>query len=172
MMETVPPDPSKVTPDILALITHSKHFAVKHAPVWSALKTSFLSQREHRQQLEMALDCSWSEEFYLRANPEVNRMIRDRLYASGRDHFQMRGRLEGCAYQAAAPDVWDEVRYLKSHPEIATAVANGIWASGWDHYIRLGRYEGRRSIRIEEQQLAGLNEIARMCLTAISRDGV
>jgi hypothetical protein len=85
---------------------------------------------------------SWDEALYLAVNGDVAAAVAGKLFASGRDHYERAGRVEG-RRGGYVPDAWDEEFYLLLHRDVAAAVASGAFLSGYHHYLAGGRREGR-----------------------------
>ena len=85
---------------------------------------------------------SWDEALYLAVNRDVAAAVAGKLFASGRDHYERAGRLEG-RLGGYVPDAWDEESYQLLHSDVEAAVARGDFVSGYHHYLVAGRRQGR-----------------------------
>jgi hypothetical protein len=91
-----------------------------------------------------AESASFSEEYYLLRNPDVASAVDAGIFATGWEHFNLSGLLEGRMH--AAPEDFsdfDEQYYLARNPDVAAAITAGLFASAWLHYDLHGRDEGR-----------------------------
>lgn len=85
---------------------------------------------------------SWNEALYLAVNGDVAAAIARGAFKSGREHYELAGRVEG-RQGAAVPADWDESDYLQLNLDVAQAVAEGTFVSGYHHYLAGGRLERR-----------------------------
>ena len=79
---------------------------------------------------------SFSEELYLKANPDVKKSWK----ASGWSHYLAHGKAEGRKGDFT-PSGWSEKKYLEANPD----VKQGWKGSGLSHYLAHGKNENRRS---------------------------
>jgi hypothetical protein len=82
----------------------------------------------------------FSDEFYLRNNPDVAEAHAAGQIESLHAHFVEQGYFEGRS--GAAPLV-NEAFYTSAYADVAEAVRRGDVASGTEHYLRSGAAEGR-----------------------------
>src|SRR5262249_33526814 len=118
---------------------------------------------------------SWDEALYLAVNGDVAAAVAGKLFASGRDHYERAGRVEG-RLGGYVPDAWDEEFYLVLYRDVAAAVARGTFLSGYHHYLAGGRLEGRfggmpPSDWDEERYLAANAAVRAQVMLGIYRSG-
>lgn len=82
----------------------------------------------------------FSEEFYLRNNPDIAEAHARGEIEDLRAHFVELGFFEGRS--GSAPPV-DEAWYTATYSDVAEAIRRGDVASGTEHYLRSGCAEGR-----------------------------
>ncbi len=114
-----------------------------------------------------ATNVPFDEQYYLRNNPDVARVVLSGAIRSGYEHYLANGRFEG---RSPAPGVpgrntlaeeqeraqerdayakraggmpFDERYYLAENPDVAKDVRSGVLPSGYQHYLDKGQYEGR-----------------------------
>jgi len=88
----------------------------------------------------LAKAADFSEEFYLRNNPDIADAHARGEIENLRAHFVELGFFEG---RAGAPPRVDEAYYTATYPDVAEAVRRGDVPSGAEHYLRSGAAEGR-----------------------------
>jgi hypothetical protein len=86
---------------------------------------------------------SWNEALYLAINADVAAAVARREFKSGREHYDIAGRVER-RQGGFVPSDWDEGQYLRVNQDVAAAVSAGTFLSGYHHYLAAGRAEGRR----------------------------
>ncbi len=100
------------------------------------------SDRTTAVTLENAIDAvGFDEAGYLARNPDVAAAVAGGAFASGHEHFQLVGQLEGRS--PTSVEGFDQTFYLDDNPDVAAAVAAGQFASAVDHFLSLGAAEGR-----------------------------
>ncbi|MBL8150693.1 MAG: hypothetical protein JNN15_12270 [Blastocatellia bacterium] len=104
----------------------------------------------------------FSEELYLRANPDVAADVSSGKYKNGLQHYMNKGYLEN---RAGLPVItnFNEQTYLKFNPEVKQAVQEGRLKSGLEHYVLHGAKEGRLGTPVmfdEKYYLSQYPEIA------------
>ncbi len=82
----------------------------------------------------------FSDEFYLRNNPDVAEAHAAGQIADLRAHFVEQGYFEG---RSGAAAMVNEAYYTSTYGDVAEAVRRGDVASGDEHYLRSGAAEGR-----------------------------
>jgi len=98
----------------------------------------------------------FSEEFYLRAYPDIAEAHAAGTIPDPQQHFVESGFFEG---RFGAPPPVDEKFYTSTYQDIGTAVRQGAIASGAEHYMRSGAAEGRlpcEAMRPHVEQWAAL----------------
>jgi hypothetical protein len=89
-----------------------------------------------------AIKGDWNEALYLAVNADVKAAVLRKEFKSGREHFELAGRVEG-RKGADVPADWDETGYLQVNPDVAAAVNEDRFVSGYHHWLAAGRAEGR-----------------------------
>ena len=85
-------------------------------------------------------DAVVDEAWYLRANPDVERGIKNGILQSARQHFLDHGYFEG---RRPFPITVDPAFYLTRYPDVADDVKTGRIASPQAHFDESGYREGR-----------------------------
>ena len=80
------------------------------------------------------------EDWYLRQNQDIAKVVADGQLTSGRRHFIDDGYFEG---RLPFPIKVDEQWYLGQNPDVADDVRKGVIASGQAHFNAFGYREGR-----------------------------
>jgi hypothetical protein len=88
----------------------------------------------------LAEQAPFSEDFYLRNNPDVAEAHAKGQIGDLRAHYLEHGYFEG---RPAAPPPVDEAFYAATYADVADAIRRGEVASGAEHYTRSGAAEGR-----------------------------
>jgi hypothetical protein len=95
-----------------------------------------------RPEEEIPEHYKWNEALYLAVNPDVAAAVDRKLFKSGREHYELAGRVEG-RISGMVPSSWNEEQYLATYPDVAAEVRKGKFISGYHHYLVAGRAEGR-----------------------------
>lgn len=107
----------------------------------------------------------WNEALYLAVNPDVQAAILREEFRSGREHFELAGRVEG-RKGAMVPADWDEIGYLEVNPDVAAAIKEGTFVDGYHHWLAAGQTEGRlggfRPVDWDEAQYLAANPFVRI----------
>ena len=82
----------------------------------------------------------FDEQGYLRQNPDVVELIRQRKFNSGYEHYVRYGQYQN---RRGAFKTFDEQEYLRQNPDVAQAIRRGEFRSGYEHYLKHGQYENR-----------------------------
>jgi lysophospholipase L1-like esterase len=77
----------------------------------------------------------WNEEQYLKKNPSVVKMILEKKFKSGFEHYQKQGFFERMVGGFAA---WDEQAYITNRPEIREVLAREKYNSAYEYYLAGG----------------------------------
>jgi hypothetical protein len=110
--------------------------------------------------LQLALaNGDFSEEAYLRANPDVNEAIERGDLPSGYVHYLGHGYFEG--RRGGTPQV-DEDWYLGTYPDVAAAVGSGRVSSAAAHFDGAGAAEGRSPSPDHEDDAAQWKQALRL----------
>jgi len=104
---------------------------------------------------------SFDEELYLIANPDVQAAVASGAIASGAQHYEQFGRVEGRSLLPLGLEIgglrmanfYDETYYLSQNPDVADAVSQGTFANGYEHFLRFGIAEGRNPSRFYDEAL-------------------
>jgi hypothetical protein len=81
-----------------------------------------------------------NEDWYLRHNQDIAKVVQEGRLSSGRRHFIDDGYFEG---RLPFPINVDEQWYLARYPDVAEDVRKGVIASGQAHFDEFGYREGR-----------------------------
>ncbi len=83
----------------------------------------------------------FDEQFYLGKNPDVAAAVRNGLFASAFEHFDIFGEVEGRNPSA----FFDTGYYLMQNPDVEAAVKR-FDTTAFEHFLRFGQLEGRNAI--------------------------
>lgn len=89
-----------------------------------------------------ARDRQWNEKLYLAVNGDVANAVALKQFASGWQHYELAGRIEG-RLGGFVPPNWDEQGYMQANPDVAYFTSLGNFLGGYHHYLVAGRAEGR-----------------------------
>jgi hypothetical protein len=88
----------------------------------------------------LAEQAPFSEDFYLRHNPDIAEAHTQGLIENLHAHYVEQGYFEG---RPAAPPPIDEAFYASTYQDVAEAIRRGHVKSGAEHYVRSGAAESR-----------------------------
>ena len=82
----------------------------------------------------------FDEQGYLRQNPDVAQLVRQRKFSSGYEHYVKYGQYEN---RPGAFKIFNEQEYLRQNPDVVDGIRGGEFKSGYEHYLKYGQYENR-----------------------------
>ncbi|KJV10986.1 hypothetical protein VZ95_01310, partial [Elstera litoralis] len=84
-------------------------------------------------------EVAFDADYYLSANPDVQRAIVNGIFPDAATHFRLIGAAEGRNPNAA----FNSAFYLAQNPDVRAAIVAGAFPSAWAHYLNYGAAEGR-----------------------------